>query len=382
MKEINREKTIIRASAVSIAVNVILAGVKAALGVLSGSVAIISDAVNNLGDSSSSLITIAGTKLSKKKPDKKHPFGYGRIEYLTSLVIGIIVLVSGVEATISSVKLIIHPEEVSYSPVTIIIMAISVLAKIFLGIFLKGRGKAVSSVALTASGKDTMGDAVVTGVTIISIIIYKLTDVNLDAWAGALISLVIVKAGIETIVETISKILGERSDDELADKIYSHLISQDEILGVHDLILNDYGPEYHIGIVHVEIDHKKTLGDVYPMLHRLQGEIYSECNVLLTFGFYAVDKDSPVSAAVWEALEKFTADEEHCIGFHGIVTDEKLKTVFADLTLDFECDRHEMLGKATKIIAQKCPGYKAVINIDTEFSGKEYEYSANKKNRP
>ena len=213
----NREKQIIQISVVGIITNLILAVVKIMIGFISGSIAIISDAVNNLTDSSSSLITIIGTKLAQKRPDEKHPFGFGRIEYLTSMIIGIIVIVTGIQMIISSVKGIFHPDTVDYNFWIIIVLLITVAAKTFLGTYTEKQGEKLNSGALVASGKDAKNDAIISSVTIISAIIYMITNFSIDSYSGLLISIFILKAGLEVLGDTINKILGEKidADDDL-----------------------------------------------------------------------------------------------------------------------------------------------------------------------
>lgn len=307
----NREKQIVEVSIVGIITNLILAVVKIIIGLISGSIAIISDAVNNLTDSTSSLITIIGTKLAQKKPDKKHPFGFGRIEYLTSMIIGIIVMVTGFQMIISSVKGIFHPEAVDYNWWILIILFITVALKTFLGTYTEKKGKKLNSGALIASGKDAKNDAIISSVTIISAIVYMITKVSIDSYAGLLISIFILKAGLEVLRDTISKILGEKIDPDVKEKIHEIVKSSEYVIGAHDLILNNYGPNTNIGSINVEIDYKKTVGEIYPELHRLQMMIYQETHIYLVFGIYGVDNDSKISKEVWSILKDFNKNEPH-----------------------------------------------------------------------
>jgi cation diffusion facilitator family transporter len=339
----NRERNIINTSIIGIVTNLVLALLKAIIGYLSGSIAIISDSVNNLTDSSSSLITIIGTKLAQKQPDKKHPFGYGRVEYLTSLIIGIIVLVTGVEMLINSVKNIINPSEVNYSMITLVILAFTVAAKVILGIFTKKKGLTLDSGALVASGKDALNDAVISSVTIITALIYILTKVSIDSYAGLLISMFIIAAGFNVLGETLSKILGERTNQELRNEIIRIVEASESVMGAHDLILNNYGPNSYLGSVNVEIDHKKTVGDIYVELHHLQIMIYKSCGVYLIFGIYAIDEESAISKRLWKILMDFKESETHCLGCHGVVIDENKKQIFCDAVLDFDCEREEII---------------------------------------
>ena len=218
-QEAAREKTIVRTSVIGILANVLLAGFKAAVGVLTHSIAIVLDAVNNLSDAASSFITIIGTKLAAREPDKKHPFGYGRIEYLSAMIISVIVLYAGITSFIESFKKIIHPETPDYSVAALVIVAVGVLVKIFLGRYVKGVGEKVNSDSLVNSGKDATLDSIISASTLVAAIIFLASGLSLEAWLGAVISLIIIKSGVEMLRETLSEILGERADGELAREI-------------------------------------------------------------------------------------------------------------------------------------------------------------------
>ena len=248
-----REKTIIRTSVIGIIANVMLAAFKAVVGLMSNSIAIVLDAVNNISDAGSSLITIVGTKLAGKKPDKKHPFGYGRIEYLSAMIISVIVLYAGITSFVESVKQIIHPETPDYSAVSLAIVAVAVVVKIVLGRYVKGVGVKVNSDSLVNSGEDATLDSVISASTLVAAGIFLIFHISLEAWLGAIISLVIIKSGIEMLRDTVSQILGERNDVELARSIYATVKSFPDVQGAYDLVLNNYGPDTWNGSVHIEV---------------------------------------------------------------------------------------------------------------------------------
>ena len=206
----NREKTIIRTSIIGISANIFLSAFKAFVGIITNSIAIIMDSVNNLSDALSSVITIVGTKLAGKPADKKHPFGHGRVEYLTALVIAVIILYAGFTACIESVKKIINPVTPDYNTASIVIISVAVVVKIVLGLYVKASGKKVNSDSLIASGQDALMDSIISASTIIAAVVFLIWHISLEAYLGVLISFAIIKAGIETLRETISKILGER----------------------------------------------------------------------------------------------------------------------------------------------------------------------------
>jgi cation diffusion facilitator family transporter len=233
---VQREKTIIRTSVIGILANVVLAGFKAVIGIMSGSIAIFLDAVNNITDAGSSLVTIIGTKLAAMQPNRKHPFGYGRIEYLSAMIIAAIVLDAGISSFVESVKKILNPETPDYSTPSLLILGAAVVIKILMGRYVKKVGERVHSDSLVNSGKDAVMDSVISASTLVAAVIYLTTKISLEAWLGAVISIVIIKSGFEMLWDTISQLLGERVDAEEArvspgdtDKLA--LVKVDDILG-------------------------------------------------------------------------------------------------------------------------------------------------------
>lgn len=366
--EDNREKQIMRTSLLGIVTNIVLVIIKVTLGLISGSIAIMSDGINNLTDSSSSLITIIGTKLAVRPPTKKHPFGYGRIEYLTSLIIAMIVLITGFEMAKTAVENIIHPKAVSFSTLTLVIIGITIFVKIFLGTHTQKVGRRVDSGALVASGIDAKNDAIVSAVTLASALFYIGTGISVDAYAGAIISLFVMKTGIDVLRETLSKILGERGDAELAKTIKSIVNSSPAIISAHDLILHNYGPGTYTGSINVEIDHENNVGDMYLVLHQLQAEIFRQVHAYIVLGIYAVDPHSTVARDVTSDLAVFIDMEPHCISFHAVTVDEEKKLIYFDLVLDYDCSRPEMRNRAAVYIGDRFPDYRVVVTIDTEFA--------------
>ncbi len=278
----SREKTIVKTSIIGIVANVFLAAFKAVVGLLSHSIAIVLDAVNNVSDAGSSLITIVGTKLAGREPDKKHPFGYGRIEYLSAMIISVIVLYAGVTSFVESVKQIIHPETPDYSAVSLIIVAVAVLVKIVLGRYVRAVGKKVNSDSLVNSGEDAMLDSVISASTLAAAGVFLLFHVSLEAWLGAVISLVIIKSGVEMLRDTISKILGERNDAELAKEIRETVLGFPDVQGAYDLVLHNYGPDTWHGSVHVEVPDTYSAGELDQLLRDITVKVLTEHRVLLT----------------------------------------------------------------------------------------------------
>ena len=250
--EYNREKVVVRTSIISIISNIILAGFKFLVGLLANSIAIISDAINNLSDALSSIITIVGTKLASKAPDKKHPYGYGRIEYMTSLIVSGIVLYAGITAVIESFKKIINPENPDYSVITLVILVVGIIVKFFLGIYVKKKGREVNSDSLVASGSDAFNDAILSISVLVSAIIYILFKLSLEAYVGVLLSIFIIKAGLELVKESVDNMVGIRIESDLSRSIKKDIVYEKEIQGAYDLVLNDYGPDRYLGSIHID----------------------------------------------------------------------------------------------------------------------------------
>ena len=260
--ENNREKTVISTSVISIVANIILAVFKAVIGFLANSIAIISDAVNNLSDALSSIITIVGTKLAGKDPEKKHPYGYGRIEYMTSLVVSGIVLYAGIATFVESIKKIIHPEKPDYTIISLIILIAGILVKCILGIYVKKKGKDVNSDSLIASGSDAFNDALLSISVAISAIIFMVFNISLEAYVSVILSLFIIKSGLELIKESVDNILGVRIESDLSKKIKEEIQKEADVQGAFDLILNNYGPDKYWGSIHIEVADTLSVADV------------------------------------------------------------------------------------------------------------------------
>ena len=364
-----RRKKIIGVSIIGIVANLLLGVLKAVLGLLSGSIALISDALNNITDSSSSLITIVGTKLAAKAPDKQHPFGHGRTEYLTSLLIGGIVFLTGFQSLISSVKAVFNKEDINTDITTAIIIIATISAKILLGTFTENSGKKLNSTALIASGADAKNDAVVSVVTLISTILYIYAKISVDGIAGVIISVFILKTAYEVLSDTIKKILGERVDGEIVRGIKEIARNTEGVINCFDLILNDYGPDFYTGSINVEIEDERSIGEMYPILHEAQTKIYNKYNVFLVFGFYSVDVDDERYIKIKSLLQNYKENERHIINYHGIVIDEKDKTIYCDITKDFDITGETIIENINRILKEEFPGYNIHVNIDIEFSG-------------
>ena len=366
----SRDSLIVRTSIIGILANVFLAAFKAAVGLTAHSIAIVMDAVNNLSDAASSVITIVGTKLAGKEPDRKHPFGYGRIEYLSAMVISLLVLYAGVTAFVESVKKIINPETPDYSALTLIIVAVAVLVKILLGRYVKRVGEKVNSDSLINSGEDATLDSVISASTLLAAGIYLIFHVSLEAWLGAVIAAVIIKSGIGMLRETLSKILGERADAQLARDIKGTINSFPEISGAYDLVLHNYGPDAYHGSVHIEVPDTLSADDLDKLIRKVTVAVLQKHHVILTaVGVYSYNTKNPVAAATREKVAKIASENPYVLQMHGFYLDQAEKTIRFDIVVSFDAkDRKQVYRDVCENVQKAYPDYTLQIAMDTDFS--------------
>ena len=367
---LSRDKIIVRTSITGIAANVLLAAFKAVVGAISGSIAIVLDAVNNISDAASSLITIIGTKLASREPDKKHPFGYGRVEYLSAMIISVIVLYAGITSLVESVKKIIEPETPDYSAVTLIIVAAAVLVKVFLGRYVKKTGERVNSDSLINSGKDAVLDSVISASTLVAAVIFLLTGLSLEAWLGAVISLIIIKSGIEMLRETLSEILGERADISLAKEIKKTVLSFPEVSGAYDLVLHNYGPDNYNGSIHIEVPDTLSAAELDELIRAVTTKVYLEQNVILTaIGVYSLNTKDEKAVGMRNEISSLVLSKEHVLQMHGFYVNEEKKTIRFDVIVSFDAkDRRAVYDEICSEVAALYPDYSLEIVLDTDFS--------------
>ena len=365
----DRTGEIIKVSIRGVAVNLLLVIFKALVGFAAHSVAITLDAVNNLSDAFSSVITIFGTKLAGKDADKEHPYGHGRIEYVTSSVVAVIVLTAGITSLKESVYKIINPDETAYKAVMLVIIAAAVAVKLFLGRYFVKKGAELKSSSLKASGADASFDAVISAATLVSAIINMYLGLNLEGWLGVVISAFILKTGIEIIVESVSSIIGTRIDDELAVNIKNTLNSHKEVCGSYDLILHNYGPDAYIGSIHVEISDSMTAKEIDTLSRELSYEIYNNYGVVLTIGIYATNTDSKKGMEIKAFAETAIKNYPQILQLHGFYIDEKTKSISFDLIIDFsEKEKTKLVREIKTSLEKEYKDYKFDIRIDRDFS--------------
>ena len=366
----NREKIVVKTSIISIISNIILAGFKAFVGLLANSIAIISDAVNNLSDALSSIITIVGTKLALKAPDKEHPYGHGRIEYMTSFIVSAIVLYAGITALVESVKKIINPEVAEYNTVTIIILIAGIIVKFALGIYVKKKGKEVNSDSLVASGSDAFNDAILSISVLASAIIYLMFNLSLEAYVGVILAIFIIKSGFELIKESVDNMLGVRVESALARSIKKEILKEEDIQGVYDLVLNDYGPDRYLGSVHIEVEDTLKVSDIDKISRKITKTIAKKYGVILhTIGVYSVNTKDKKIIAARKDISKIVFSHKGILQMHGFYLDEEDKSISFDIIIDFKVDNREELYKEIfEEVQNKYKDYRIDITLDIDIS--------------
>ena len=365
----DRSSQIIRTSLIGIVANVLLAGFKAVVGLLASSVAIVMDAVNNLSDALSSVITIVGTKLSQRPADRKHPFGFGRIEYFSAIIIAVIVLCAGITSLIESVKKIFHPTEPSYTTVTLIVIVIAIVVKLVLGQYVKRQGERLNSDALIASGSDALFDAIITLSTLISAGIMLLWNISLDGILGALISIVIIKAGVEMLASPINELLGTSISAEFTNQIKKEVSAFEGVHGVFDLILHNYGPDVKIGSLHINVYDTMTAYEIHGLSRKIIQQMYDRHGIIMTVGVYAMATGDNRRAQLQATVMQTLAAHQEIIQVHGFYFSEKDKILSVDVVPDISIhDDAALIRRLTEEIQPLVPDLQVAIIVDHNYN--------------
>ena len=364
-----RDGEIIKTSIVGIAGNVLLVAGKITIGLLASSISIITDAVNNLTDALSSIVTIVGTKLSTKKPDRKHPYGHGRTEFITSALIAMIIFIAGALAIYESVTSLIAGEQPVYDVYSFIIISLAIVVKIALGLFFRIRGKKLLSDALSASGTDALMDSILSFGTLIGAIVSFFSGVHLEGYIGIVIGLLIIKSAIDVFRESASKIIGERTDETFAKGMVEEIGKIPSVLGVYDLIINNYGADRNIASVHVEVDDNMTAKEIQALERTIGYLCYEKYNTIMTVGVYAKNDETEGQKEIKQKIMDVVADYPEIIQTHGFYADEEKKVISVDIIITFECDHAEETYKEVcKRITKAFPDYTVHVILDRDFS--------------
>lgn len=365
----DRMKRVVTVSIIGILVNVGLGVIKIIVGHAANSVAVTSDAVNNFADSISSLVTIITMIIVGRGATRKHPFGFGRVEYFSSIIIAVLVLFTGGEFMVESIKHIIHPVATTYGNVALVLLVVAILAKIGLGLFTRRQGKAANSPNLVASGQDALSDAILTAVTLAGALLSRFAHWNIDGWIGAIVSVFVLKSGLEILVDVINKLLGERPDAELGDMIMQEITKTPGIVGAYDLILHNYGPNIFIGNVNVELDEQMSIRDAYEVVKPLSIRISDEYGVFMYFGFYAVNTtDEETMAMNCRVKETLLADPD-VLQVHAFYVDKARKFLSFDVVLDFNVKDQLLKEKVIRdTVHAMFPDYEIEMVFDKDYT--------------
>lgn len=365
---VSRDSVIIRTSVIGILTNVFLAAFKAVVGIVSHSIAVTLDAVNNLSDALSSIITIVGTKLAGKSPDKKHPLGHGRVEYLSAMIVSGIVLYAGITSAMESVKKIIHPEAAEYSTVSLIIIAVAIAVKLILGKYVKKQGEMVNSGSLVASGSDATFDAILSASVLASAIIFLTTGISLEAWVGVVIAVFIIRSGVDMMRETLDDILGKRADSDVTVRIKRILSEEPEVRGAYDLFLYNYGPDRDYGSVHIELPDTMTVEEVDRLTRRLEAKVYDQTGVALTgIGVYSYNTSGEAVKLRSEVTKRVMA-HDWALQIHGFYFDMESREVRFDVVMSFDIDHGEGVKILTEEMREAFPDYHFIVVPDIDIS--------------
>lgn len=364
-----RSGQIVKISILGILVNLLLAGFKALVGMVTQSIAITMDALNNLSDALSSVLTIAGTQLAGRSADKEHPLGHGRYEYLTTMVIAGIILYAGITALLASVQAIFHPVTPSYSALPLAIIGAAVLVKLALGTFVKKQGEKLQAGTLVASGKDALFDAFIALATLAAAGIYLATGWKLEAWLGAAISAVIVKSGFDMVRETLSQLLGERVDSALTKEIKATVQSFPEVRGAYDLMLHNYGPDMFIGSVQIEVLDTMTAEEIDHVSRHIQQEVLQKHHVILSsVGIYSWNTTDVESDKRLAVINHIVMQHEEVIQMHGFYFNQQDNHAIFDIIFDFSCKNPAAVREAIKReVEAEYPGMEVIIRIDANL---------------
>lgn len=362
------------AGAVGIAANALLCGAKFMIGIITGSVAVQADAVNNLADIGSNLMTLLSAHLAGKPADREHPYGHARMEYIAALIIAFLILMVGFELGKESFDKILHPEQVEFTVATMIALAVSIAVKLWMGTFTANIGKRIESAALSAATADSLMDCISTGAILVSSLLAYFFNVNLDGYIGLAVACFVLYSGIKLVKETISPLMGEAPATEFIKELADRITSYDGIIDTHDILIHSYGPGNVIASAHAEVDARGNVLELHELIDRIELEVGREMGMLLTIHMDPVEVDNPDVQRAKEAIQKILEGLPVKTIFHDfrMVPGEKRNNLIFDLVVPMEISDEQAVGLVRSIRreARMVDGtYACVIQIDRDFSG-------------
>jgi cation diffusion facilitator family transporter len=373
MEKEKRDKIIIQTSIIGIIGNLILVIFKAFVGFLANSISIINDAINNLTDALSSVITLIGTKLAGKRANKKHPLGFGRIEYITSSIIASLIIFAGGTAIYESIESIIDHFKNKTMPLfsltSLIIIASAIIVKVLLGLFFKKRAKITESDALNSSGTDALFDSVLSLSTLIAALLAYFFHIYIEGYLGIILGLFILRSGIVAIKESLSSIVGERYDPKYISTIKRSIQEIKGVYGVYDVILNSYGPHKSIGSCHIGVEDNMQAKDIQYLERQIAEMVYQKFGIIMTIGIYALNEKLECSRMIKKDLIKILKEYDTVLQMHGFYVDEEKKVCNFDLVISFD-DKNPIntKDKIKEEIEKLHKDYKFEVIFDVDFS--------------
>ncbi len=358
-------------SVLGIALNILLFGIKYFAGIISGSIAVTADAFNNLSDAGSSVITLAGIRMASKKPDKDHPFGHGRMEYLSGLAVSVIIILVGVELFRSSVDKIMNPTPVESDAVTLIILAVSIAVKFYMFLYNRSVGKKINSAGMKATALDCIGDSVATFVVLVSTLISHFTDVQIDGWCGLLVSGFIIFAGIKSVKETINPLLGMPPEKEFIDEIERITLSFDKIIGIHDLIVHDYGPGRIVVSLHAEVSGNEDIFELHDIIDNAERKLADDLGCMAVIHMDPIETDNEVTTAMQTKVSELLSSINNGITIHDfrMVPGTSHTNLIFDAVIPHEIKKtdSEISREICALVSEYIENCNAVVNIDRPF---------------
>ena len=370
-----REKYGILSGIIGIIVNLILCSVQIILGLVTNSIAIIANAINNLTDVTSSLVTLVSFKLASKPADKEHPFGHGRIEYISALIVSFLILAVGFEFVKSSFQRILHPEPLNFNLITLIIMLIAIPLKLWLSHFNKSLGKLIDSSTLQATGTDSLNDAIILIGLVISILVSYFAHISIDGYVGMIIAIFIIISGISFIKETLNPLLGEAPDLKLVEEIKNSVLSYDYISGVHDLIIHNYGPGRSMASLHAEVPCNIPIMKIHDVIDTAEKELSEKLNMFIVMHMDPICNNSAevikTKKSVIEILKNFPIVES--IHDFRIIGEGKNRKLLFDVVISFdnkisEDEKKVLKDNIDKAVREANPCYDTIITIDQDYT--------------
>lgn len=357
------------AGIVGIFCNLVLFAAKLVIGTVSGSVSITADAVNNLSDASSSIMTLVGFRLAQKPEDEEHPYGHARIEYLTGLAVAALILIIGVQLAKSSFLKILHPEPVEFSAALVIVLVLSICVKLWMALFNRTLGKRINSTSLIATAADSRNDVISTGAVLIAAIIAHVSGWNLDGYIGCLVAVFILYSSIEIARETISPLLGEPADAELVHMVKHEVLHYDDrILGVHDLMVHDYGPGQTFASIHVEADRNEDVMEIHDMIDNVERMFLEKHRIHLTIHYDPVVMDDQEVSRMRKKVGEKLQEIDDRLSYHDfrMVTGPEHTNLIFDVVLPYELvgQEKEIQQRLEELLQEEHMRYYTVITFD------------------